>query len=342
MEQMTYSAFIMTNTAPESISRARDTLVKALYLKRVKRLLETEPDKILSQLEMIRQAIGKVSNFRVLVTANVETLKKPVSSWEALATTDFGKLAPLDNSLARLSEAGRNPGNLAYIIPLAIESSFAYTIGKGPQSLQDPRTPAIMVAIAYLDAVEGPMWTAVRGTGLAYGTGFTSSTDSGHIAFSIYRSPDVSKAFSASKDTLQKFISGTTSFDSLALEGAISSIVLSFANSQSTMAAAAQENFVRQVIRDLPNDWTEHILKSVRNVTMEEVRKVMEDILLPLFTAESSNLFVTCAAVMQEVGSPSRSTDIRLIRSRVLSRALRVWASDRKSNPSPSFRTIMV
>ncbi|MCJ1281964.1 hypothetical protein MMC26_001287 [Xylographa opegraphella] len=297
---MTWSAALMTNTAPESIGRARDTLVKALYLKRVKRLLETEPDTILSQLEMIRQAIGKVSNFRVLVIANVETLKKPVSAWEALATTGFGKLAPLDKRLGRLSEAGKHPGNLAYITPLAIDSSFAYAVGKGPQSLQDPQVPALRVAMAYLDAVEGPMWTAVRGTGLAYGTGFSRSIDSGHVTFSIYRSPDVSKAFKASRDTLQGFISGTTSFDSLALEGAISSIVLDFANNQATMAASAHESFIRQVVRDLPNDWNDHVLKRVRNVTVEEVRKAMGNTLLPLFTAESTNLFVTCAAVMQE------------------------------------------
>ena len=301
IKQMTYSAAMMTNTAPESIGRARDTLVKALYLKRVKRMLETEPDTIVSQLEEIRRAISEASNFRILVIANIEKLKKPVSSWKALTSKGFEKIAPLDRRLARLSKAGKQPGNLAYITPLAIDSSFALAVGKGPESLQDPRVHALMVATAYLDAVEGPMWTAVRGTGLAYGTGFSRSIDSGHVIYSIYRSPDVSKAFAASKDVLQRFISGSTSFDPLALEGAISSIVFDFANSQATMAAAAQESFVRQVIRALPSDWNDHTLKRVRNVTVDEVRKAMEDILLPLLTPASTNLFVTCAAVMQEV-----------------------------------------
>ena len=300
---MTHSAAMMTNTAPESIARARDTLVKALYLKRVKRLLRAEPNTIISQLEEIRRCVCRVSNFRVLVIANVEKLNKPVSSWELLAVgrDTSGPLAPLDNRLTRLSDAGRNPGNLTYIIPLPIDSSFALAVGKGPQKLQDPRVPALMVAISYLDAVEGPLWTAVRGTGLAYGTGFSRAVNSGHVTYSIYRSPDTFKAFIASKEVLEKFVSGTTAFDPFALEGAISSIVLDFANSQSTMAAAAQESFIRQVIRELPNDWNERILKKVRNVTKEEIKEAMKNILLPALTAESANIFITCAAVMQEV-----------------------------------------
>ena len=300
---MTYSAAMMTNYAPESITRARDTLVKALYLKRVKRLLKADSNTIISQLEEIRRCVCRVSNFRVLVVANVEKLKKPVSSWEMLAVGHETNepLTPLDNRLTRLSHAGRNPGNLTYIIPLPIDSSFALAVGKGPQNLQDPRVPALLVAVSYLDAVEGPLWTAVRGTGLAYGTGFVRAISSGHVTFSIYRSPDAFKAFVASKEILQNVVSGSIAFDPMALEGAISSIVLDIANSQSTMAAAAQESFIRQAIRELPKDWNEHILKKVRNVTEEEIKDVVKNILLPVLTAESANIFITCAAVMQEV-----------------------------------------
>lgn len=300
---MTGSAAMMTNAAPEAIGRARDTLVKALYLKRMKHLLKSDPEMVISQLEEIRRAICQISNFRVLVIANIEKLKRPVSSWEILAAGhDTSKpLAPIDRRLARLSNAGKHPGDLAYIIPMPIDSSFAYMMAKGPAELQDPRVPALMVAISYLDAVEGPLWTAVRGTGLAYGTYFSRAINSGHVTYTIYRSPDAFKAFAASKEVLNNFISGETSFDTLALEGAISSIVLEFANGQSTMSAAAQESFVRQVIRDLPSDWNDIILNEVRTVDVEQIKQVMKDILLPVLTPESANLFITCAAVMQEV-----------------------------------------
>lgn len=302
---MTYSAAVMTDLAPESIGRARDTLVKCIYLKRVKRMILSDPQTIISQLEEIRHAVSEVSNLRVLVIGNIEKLENPVSSWDILidAAGDSTKpLVPLDQRLDRLSDAGKKPGNLSYIIPLsAIDSSYYLSIGRGLETYDDPRLPTVMVATAYLDAVEGPMWTAVRGTGLAYGCGFDLNIASGTMAFSIYRSPDAFKAYVAAKAVVERFISGTTHFDSLALEGAISSIVLSTANSDSTNSRAAQGSFIRQVIRGLPRDWNDLLLKRVRDVRVEEIRQVMEEVLLPVFEAKTANVFVTCARVMEEV-----------------------------------------
>ena len=239
----------------------------------------------------------------MLVIANIEKLPKPVSTWTILTEgLDISKpLNPLENRLSRLSDVGKNPGHAAFIVPLpTIDSSFAISVSKGPSSLEHPRVPALMVALAYLDTVEGPLWTVVRGTGLAYGTSFSRHTESGQISFEVYRSPDAFKAFNASEDVVRGYVSGATTFDELALEGAISSIVLAIANGQATMASAAQSSFVRQVMRGLPSDWNETMLKRVRNVRTEEIKEVMEQIVLPLFKPESSNLIVTCAPVMEE------------------------------------------
>ena len=300
---MLYAAELILNTAPSSIARAQSTLVRAVYLKRIKRLLEDSPESVLSQLEEIRTALCQHSNFRVLVIANLEKLSNPVSAWKALtAHLDSSKpLNPLETRLSRLSDAGKNPGSLACIIPMpTIDSSFALSVAKGPNSLQDPRVPALMVALSYLDAVEGPLWTAVRGTGLAYGTSFSRHTESGQISFDIYRSPNASKAFSTSKTVVEDFVSGKTEFDELALEGAISSIVLGFANSQSSMSSAAQMSFVRQVIRGLPADWNDAMLEKVRMAKVEEIREVMKNVVLPAFDSKTATLIVTCAPVMEE------------------------------------------
>lgn len=293
----------MVHAAPASIVRARSTLVGALYLKGLLHQLKSDPNVILKQLEEIRNALFQFSNFRVAVVANVERVIQPVSSWkEFTADLDTNRpLAPLEKRMSRLSEAGLNPGKLAYIIPMpTIDSSFALSVAKGPSSLKDPRIPALMVALSYLDAVEGPMWSAVRGTGLAYGTSFSRHTDSGQISYSVYRSPNAFKAFHTGRTVVEDFVTGETEFDPLALEGAISSIVLSVANSEATMAAAAQMSFVRQVVRELPPDWNDRVLEKVRNVKAEEIRAVMKDIVLPVLTGVTANLFVTCAPVMAE------------------------------------------
>ncbi|KAI9759555.1 MAG: hypothetical protein M1835_000353, partial [Candelina submexicana] len=293
----------MIHLAPESSSRARSTLVKALHLKRISHLLKSEPQAVIAQLEDIRQLLCRFENFRVLVISDLEKLKRPVSSWEKLTKNlDMRQpLKPLDSRIERLSEAGKKPGNLAYIVPMpTVDSSYSVSTARGPNSYESPELPALMVAIAYLDAVEGPLWSTVRGTGLAYGTYFSREVDSGMIQYRVYRSPDAYKAFAASKKVIEDYISGTTPFEAPALEGAISTIIVSFADEQPSMSSAAQYSFINQVIRGLRKDYNDSMLRKVREVKVEDIRQVLESIVLPVFTPGKSNIVVTCAPGISE------------------------------------------
>lgn len=293
----------MLSSAPPSVVRAHSTLVKAVYLKGVKRQLGEDPKNIMYQLEELRHSLFDFFNPRVLVIADVEKLSNPVSTWNILAPKlgSNKAVSPLETRLSRLSEAGRNPGSLSYIVPMpTIDSSYALSVAKGPSTLRDPRIPALMVAFSYLDAVEGPLWTAVRGTGLAYGTNFGRHTESGQISFSVYRSPNALKAFETCKNVVEGLASAETELEPSALEGAVTSIVLGFANAQSTMAMTAQMSFVRQVIMELPSEWNDLILAKIREVRVSEIKKTMKDVILPAFDATTANLIITCAPVMEE------------------------------------------
>ncbi|KAI9660873.1 MAG: hypothetical protein M1829_006438 [Trizodia sp. TS-e1964] len=300
---MAFAIDNMIHFLPESSNRARNTLVKAIYLKRVKRLLDDEPETIISHLEEVRQCLCKFENFRVLVISNLEKLPHPVTSWAGFVEKlDTSKaLNPLDSRILCIGPDGLKPGKQAFIVPMAtIDSSFSLHTARGIDSHADPQLPAIMVAVAYLDAVEGPLWRAVRGTGLAYGTGFIREVGTGLIQFRVYRSPDAFKAFAASKAVIEDHISGKAEFEPSALEGAISTIIVSFADEQRTMNAAAQISFVNQVIKGVPSDYNAQILKKVRNVSNEEIKTVLKNLVLPVFMPGSSNFVVTCAPVLQE------------------------------------------
>lgn len=191
------------------------------------------------------------------------------------------------------------------MVPMpTIDSSFAYATARGLDSYDHPKLPALLVAIAYMNAVEGPLWVAVRGKGLAYGTNFAYNIDTGFVNFDVYRSPNAHKAFESSKQIVEDHLSGAIPFDPLMLEGAISSIVVSFANEQSTIASAAQGSFIRQVIRNLPSDYKEKTLKQVRVTGVEDVKAALREIILPLFAPDKANLVVTCAPVLEEVRVP--------------------------------------
>ena len=300
---MSMSVNNMIKMSPASITRAGNTLTRTLYFKLVKKLLQRKPEALVSQLDEIRRILCQPSNFRVLVVADVEKLSHPVSGWRKLVgdLDNSNPLKPLKSQYDRLSELGKNPAKLAYVVPMpTIDSSFLLADAKGPRSYEDEVLPALTVALAYLNAVEGPLWNAVRGTGLAYGTAMDSNIGKGRLALDVYRSPDSFKAFNASRAVIESYVNGDTEIDSLALEGAISSIVLSFANSESTMSSAAQISFIRQVVRGVPKDWPTIQLGKVKKVTPEELRSVMKEVILPIFRPETSTIVVTCAPGMQE------------------------------------------
>ena len=292
---------------PESYPVAKRTLVKAVYYRRLKKLLEKEPEIVLSWFEELRRSLFTFQNIRALVTANVAKLPNPVATWDTLnksANLDTEKeILPIVKPYSQLNEEGQNPGSFgSVILPMTtLESSYSVSTATGLQSYSDPRLPAYLVALGYLEAVEGPLWNAVRGNGLAYGVSFTRELDWGYIQFRVYRSPDASKAIEASRNTVAKIASGEEPLDRHLVEGAVSGIVLGVADEQATMAAAAQQNFVLGVIRGLDPDWNKEMLAKVRDVTHDEIRAAMRDIVLPVFEPGKSNVVVTCAPIMEEV-----------------------------------------
>jgi Zn-dependent M16 (insulinase) family peptidase len=299
---MAFSIDRMIHYAPQSSVRATNTLVKAVYLKRLLRLLKSEPEKVISMFESLRKSLVTFSNLRMLTVANLETLPNPVSTFShltsAIKPAENPSLNPIDDRKAVLSDIGHNPGSAAYIVPLPIDSSFAVLTSKGPDSYTSPELPPLMVALAYLDAVEGPLWSSIRGTGLAYGTNFYRDVETGMLKFRIYRSPDAFAAYSTAKKVVESYASGEKDFDTMALEGAISSIVREFVDEKATIVDAAKMGFVDLVVRGVDKDYSEWLLKEVRKVKVEEMRKVMKDIVGRVFEPGKSDLVVTCSGVM--------------------------------------------
>ncbi len=295
------------HTVQESFPVAKRTLVKAVYLRRLKKLLEKDPETVVGWFNELSKSLFTLQNLRVLVTADVAKLPNPVAAWDALSAgtgLDPTKdLLPITPPYTVLSDEGRAPGSYgAVVIPMTtLDSSYSVSTASGLQSYADPRFPAYLVALGYLETVEGPLWNAVRGNGLAYGVSFSREVDGGYIQYRVYRSPDASKAIDASRTTVAKIASGEEPLDRHLVQGAISGIVMAAADEQATMAAAAQQNFVVGVVRGLEDGWNRKILERVRDVTEDEIRAALTDIVLPVFEPGKSNVVVTCAPIMQEV-----------------------------------------
>ena len=288
-----------------ALSVAKRVLVRAVYLKRLKKLLEKEPEKVVGWFNTIRSSLFTFENMRLLVTADLSSLQSPITTWDALSKslTSQSDIVQIPNPVSLLNDEGRKPGSVGVtIVPMTtLESSYSVSSALGLESFTDPRLAALMVAISYLEAPEGPLWNAVRGAGYAYGTYFARDVTSGILSYRVYRSPDAFKAIKASLEAISKVADKDVEIDRHLLEGAVSQIVVMFADEQSTMPSAAQQNFVQGVVRGLSTDWNKEILKRVRAVTVDEMKQVIRDLVLPCFEPGKSNVVVTGAKLMQEV-----------------------------------------
>lgn len=288
-----------------SLPVSKRILVRAVYLKRLKKLLKSDPEKVVSWFKTIRSSLFTFQNMRFLVTARLSTLPEPIKAWDQLASAlqAEGDILPIPALASLRNEEGENPGSVgATVVPMAaIDGSYSVSTASGLTSFSDPRLPAVMVAIGYLETIEGPLWNAVRGAGYAYGSHFSRSLDAGLLCYRVYRAPDASKAITASKEAILKIANGEVPIDKHLLEGTVSQIVVMFADEQSTMPSAAQQNYVRSVVRGLPADWSKDILRRVRAVTNEEIKGALKDVVLPCFEPGKSNVVVTCATTLKEV-----------------------------------------
>ncbi|EGC45620.1 zinc metalloprotease [Histoplasma capsulatum var. duboisii H88] len=293
----------MVSHTQESIVRAMAPLTRALYLKCTKRQLEQNPEVVVARMEIIRKQLFRFENFRIFVIADMDKLRNPSSAWGPFVSRlDVTQPLSLIIQLRdRLKDVAKNPGTMAHLVPMTtIDSSFVLTSAKGLDSYNHPKLPALLVTIAYMNAVEGPLWVAIRGTGLAYGSRFLHDVDTGLLQFQVYRSPNVYRAFEEGKKIVENHLSGAEQFDPhMALEGAISSIVLDFVNEETTQASTALASFVRQVIRGLPSDYQEKLLRKVREIGIEEIKEILRDFILPLFTPGKSDIIIACGRVLE-------------------------------------------
>ncbi|OTA99939.1 hypothetical protein M426DRAFT_247265 [Hypoxylon sp. CI-4A] len=300
---------IAIHNDPSALLVAKRALVKAVYLRRLKKLLEKDPSAVLSRFEQLRKALFTRDNLRILVTADISNAKlpDPLGPWDTLAKsleigTEAEALNPIVKPYTLLNSEGQNPGSVgATIVPIrAIDSSYSISSSKGLLSYTDPDVPALLVAMQYLEVVEGTLWNAVRGNGLAYGAYFAKELDGGYLHFKVYRSPLASKAITAARDAIILLVNGTVDFEKPMIAGAISQLVVNLAEEQATMATAAVQNYIVGAVRGLERDYSIKMLEKVKTVTVEEIKQAMNKWLLPLFEPGKSNVVVCCAHAMVE------------------------------------------
>jgi len=182
------------------------------------------------------------------------------------------------------------------------ESSFVNHIGKGIQGFDHPEYPSLCVAAEVLDASESFLWRYIRGSGLAYGAFIGIDLEAGRIVFTLYRSSNSLEAFKQGAVVVRRLVDGSIPLEDTALDAAKSSIVFDVTMGVSTPGRAAATSFTNQALKGVSQNQKIDLLEKFREVSKDDVLRVLRQYFLPLFDASTS--------VVVSVTSPGKAQEI--------------------------------
>lgn len=293
---------ILTN---RSLRKATDIFETDEYYKDLLHSLSDSEGVLALQekLERARESLVTSENIKVLVTGDITKLKNCVKTWAPFAKNLSKNVHPkIPYTRDVRSEQGITVSTAAFVTPMASsESSYAYVVSKGPTDFLHQDIAAISVCCEYLQAVEGPMWRAVRGAGLAYGANIYSSVEEGLIKLHIYRGTNSGEAIKVCQQLVFGFASGETPIEEHLLEGIKNSIIHSAATGGENAGLVASNNYLNCNLKGRERDHLKQHLSRIQKIEASDMQKSFEKYFLDLFKPDSSMVFAACHTSMTDV-----------------------------------------
>lgn len=282
-----------------SLKHSKDSLFTENFYKGLSKKIENgEYKDIEKDLETIRTSLIKNNNFRIVISGDLSGIEHPVKAWEHLIEgqkASLDELIPVPRSFNVRTELGETLAKKAKIITApASESTFLTATTKISTDYLFEDNAAVALASSYLQVIEGPFWRGIRGSGLAYGAYVSRSSETGQLAFDVYRGADGVGSFKVASEIVNDLASCKTKLDKTLFEGAISSLVNSIASSEPNYYSAADAKYLDNVLKKRGPDYNTKFIKELSKLTHDDVIRALNKYFVPMFNAETSAVFI-CA-----------------------------------------------
>ncbi|ODV73718.1 Sdd3p CYBJADRAFT_127523 [Cyberlindnera jadinii NRRL Y-1542] len=279
-----------------SLKASRDTLSnEEFYRSLSSKIADGEFASIQRDLETIRECLFKANNFRVILAGDLSSLEHPIQAWkEFLPASKLTKepLLPVPRTFEVRTHVGEKLSKKAYIITApASESTFLLASTNIPTDYNDEDMAALALTSSYLQAVEGPFWRGIRGTGLAYGANVGRSVESGQLSFDVYRGANAVEAFQVAKKIVVDLASGETEIDNTLFEGAMSTLVNTIASSEGNFFSSAGAKYMDNVLKKRGPHFNTKFIKQLKQVTKQDMVNILQKYYVKIFDSETSSVF---------------------------------------------------
>lgn len=285
-----------------SLHLSKDFLnTEVFYKELLKKIEDGGFDEIEADLELFRKSLFKLNNFRVLISGDVASIENPVTSWLPFINDEFlfnssdnKEITVVPRSFNVLTEFGSNLVKKALIITVpSSDSTFLNSTTTIVTDYNDKDSAVISLTCSYLQAVEGPFWRGIRGTGLAYGANIRKQPEDHRLTFDLYRGADAIKAFEVASKIVNDLADGTTKFELEMVDGAISSLVNSIATSESNYYVASDSKYADNILKKRGPNFNTKFIRELNNVSIEDLVRIMNKYFVPLFNSKQSAVFVS-------------------------------------------------
>ncbi|KAL0206576.1 hypothetical protein P9112_001883 [Eukaryota sp. TZLM1-RC] len=181
-----------------------------------------------------------------------------------------------------------------------INSNFVSMVIKGPTSFNFPNKAALIVALEYLNQLEGPLYTQIRGLGISYHFDLSLDSELGVIKFELYDCGDALKGISKFKEVLRNFVEGQNGdvFDPIQFKAAIASSIYSITSSESSVSLAGFKSTVMQ-LKGYSLDWSRSLIDEIRDMSKDLVLYAFKQFLGP-FLEDSCRIFIVTSTTDAE------------------------------------------
>ncbi|XP_023340158.1 uncharacterized protein C05D11.1 [Eurytemora carolleeae] len=198
----------------------------------------------------------------------------------------------------------------------ACESSFMARSVPCITSAKDNDLPALRLFLQYLTQCEGPMWRQIRGQGLAYGYNMYPVVSKGLLYITLYRATHPVKAYTEARRIAMSYVSGDEEFNLTLLEAAKSSLIFELIEKEKTIGEVVGESLISS-FKGVDREYNREFLRRINNVSVEDLKRVGNKYIAPLFTPSSWTAVVCSPAKLQEIRDSfiSEGLELRILPS---------------------------
>lgn len=282
-----------------TISHSSSIFYQVHHLRYLNATMKRNTDHVVQKLESIKEFFGTSSNIQANLACNLKKLLKsyrtPHSIWQLnfSEAAEYNSKSPLTSSYFNYRQR-EDVKFFHRAIPLeTCDSSYLLLTKPSITSYTDSEFPALCVLLQFLSSFEGPLWTSLRGKGLAYCLSMYCEPGDGLLYFKIMRSVNIVAAYREALDTFNSYSTSSKLFAQEDLEVGISGVVFGVASQEGNICDAASQRMLAQ-LKGLDADFHRDFIRQVCRVTLQNMQEVSQKYLKPIVESTAYHLAISC------------------------------------------------